>query len=446
MLQLIVNILLLVIGLRAYNSRNNKYVVVIILSVFFTGMFGIYKYFDSTLYVKDTDFALFFMLLMIFISRKEIKWKSTRYGKILLAFACIHVLYLLYTIICGYESFSFAFKDCRNIFLYLLYFPLQRLDARDLEKAIRCMFVITVILGIRFLLQYAGINIMVSNDDLEIDNGVVRFRNVPDWSIFYLVLIALNRTVIKYKYIFLLFFLALLVLPMARMRIMVFCIVMLVYLFFIAKRYTHILKVSFVAGIIALMLSPYLLARMEGGDRGVSMWDDISLAVNTRNFSSYDSESSGTLGFRLAMLLERFEYLTKNPKYLLTGVGFRHEESPNCDKEFNFFLGTTSENTRSGIAQIHSVDIQWVGVLCQMGLIGVLVWLLFLIFINQILFLFKSDALCEGGLVLCLIFTLGSITEAIWSYNYMHILLVSILLVYVKQIKQNRLFNKSFKL
>lgn len=193
MLQLIVNILLLVIGLRAYNSRNNKYVVVIILSVFFTGMFGIYKYFDSTLYVKDTDFALFFMLLMIFISRKEIKWKSTRYGKILLAFACIHVLYLLYTIICGYESFSFAFKDCRNIFLYLLYFPLQRLDARDLEKAIRCMFVITVILGIRFLLQYAGINIMVSNDDLEIDNGVVRFRNVPDWSIFYLVLIALSN-------------------------------------------------------------------------------------------------------------------------------------------------------------------------------------------------------------------------------------------------------------
>ena len=95
MLQLIVNILLLVIGLRAYNSRNNKYVVVIILSVFFTGMFGIYKYFDSTLYVKDTDFALLFMLLMIFISRKEIKWKSTRYGKILLAFACIHVLYFL---------------------------------------------------------------------------------------------------------------------------------------------------------------------------------------------------------------------------------------------------------------------------------------------------------------------------------------------------------------
>ena len=84
------------------------------------------------------------------------------------------------------------------------------------------------------------------------------------------------------------------------------------------------------------------------------------------------------------MLTERVLYLAENPRYLLTGVGTMHEDSPSTLSRFRFYIGTRNDERYYGRCLIESGDITWVPIVLRYGLIGVFIHaMLFVIMIGE---------------------------------------------------------------
>ena len=75
------------------------------------------------------------------------------------------------------------------------------------------------------------------------------------------------------------------------------------------------------------------------------------------------------MSFRVLLLIERVDYMLKNPDYLFFGIGTRHEDSPATQRDFSFILGTLKQDGSHG--QISSSDLAWLNPLMRFGLIGI---------------------------------------------------------------------------
>ena len=110
----------------------------------------------------------------------------------------------------------------------------------------------------------------------------------------------------------------------------------------------------------------------------------VEIVQDPANLADNYNSGSGTFTFRMAMLMERVFYLIENPKYLMTGVGTMHEESPSTLDQFDFLLGTINEDSYSGKGIIECSDITWVPIVLRYGLIGtVLHFMMFVVIIRK---------------------------------------------------------------
>lgn len=441
MISIIINIIAIIWGISSFTQKNRRYLSIVISYFILTNGFGIIGVISGGVYpIKNIDFFILYMIALFLasINNKEINIKNDKYAKLLYFFFIFHLGIFFMTIALDLETFKFAIQDSRSLFIYLIYFPLKRINNNQIIKAFKIIFVVELLLGINYLLQFVGIFILNDYDETRLDGGMTRYTNVAPWFLFYLILFILTKQKIRYKNYILLFLGLMLILPMSRMRIILFSIIILYYYFFIKKDYKSIIKILACFFIIGLMFSNFLLARVVSNkENNVSMIDDIKYALEG-GYKDFDSESSGTLGFRLAMLFERVKFMNDNPQYALFGVGFKHEESPNCYKNFYFHIGTMSKSLPHLKEEIHSVDINWVRILMQMGYIGVVVYIIFMCSITKLLYNNKDDLICCTGFLYILIFTLGSITEAVWTENHLFKLLVSLLMVYNFNLNNNK--------
>ncbi len=429
MVQIIINLIAIGFGCFFFFSGRIKYMVIVILYFLLSNGFGLYNLLPSESSIKQYDFALLFMFMLIVLRKKPFNIKGDKYAKYIFFFTGIHLLLFFLTIINRYETFSFAFKDIRAIFLYLLYFPLKKLNNLEIKRAFKFIFYIEVFLAINFFLQYFGIYLLKTYKEIEFDGGIERYRNVPAWFNFYFIYLVTTSEKIKNKPLWIFVFLALLILPMARMRILLTAIALAWYFIFISNDLKRVVRIVLPIGIAVILFLPFLMSRFEDDDKGVDFKQDITYAF-TMDSKSYDPKESGTFGFRIAMLMERIDYLVNNPTYSITGLGFRHEESPNCYRNFNFHIGTYNEKMPNNIGELHSVDNNWVRIISQMGFIGVVAYLGLMLKLFSLLYAQKEDSLCVTGALLVLIYGLGSITEAVWTENYLFIVLISVLMSY----------------
>lgn len=433
MISILINLIAVIWGLSVFRKKQKRYLSVVISYFLLTDWFGLFTLITGGVsLIKNTDFFILYMFLLFGLSvqKGDLSFKNDKYSRVLLWFALFHLGIFLMTVLLGFDSFKFAVQDSRALFIYLIYFPLRRMDNDDIIKAFKSIFVIEIFIGINYLLQFVGIFILKSYDTIRLEGGMVRYTNVAPWFLFYLIILIITKQQIRYKYLILFFLSLMLILPMSRMRIVFFCLVILYYFLFIKRDYKNIVKIIVSFSLIALLFSDFLLARVVSNDtNNVSMFDDIENAMEGR-YSNYDPESSGTLGFRLAMLFERVKFMYDNSNYALLGVGFRHEESPNCYDNFYFNLGTHSEGLPHLKEEIHSVDINWVRILMQMGYVGVIIYICFMYYLIKTLYKNKNDTICSAGLLYVILFSFGSITEAVWTENHTFKLLISILMVY----------------
>lgn len=440
MLSVIINIIAVIFGVCYSRKTSKKYYSIVVFYFILSGWFGLSgRIVGDDRIFKAYDFCIIYILLLSIIHRNIIKLQIIgNYGKYLKIFLLTHALLLIYTITMGYESAPMAIKNIRSVLLYTAFFPMLIYKKNDMEKAFRFIVVVEILLGVNFLLQYAGIFILKSYDEIRMDGGQERFLNVPVWFLFYLIYITVTKQKIRGKYFWLCFFGSLLILPMSRMRVLFFCGAICYYYIVLRHEIKRFLKIGTIAAVIAVALSPFLLARVNSKSTNVSMMDDISFALTNKNFSNYNSDEAGTLGFRISMLAERVYYLIDHPEYLLSGVGLRHEESPNCYRNFNFMLGTYSENMPNLKAELHSVDNNWVFICIEMGLIGVILYLSLMFVVCKTLYNNRENEIILSGYLYMLIYSFGSITEAVWSDNPLFVILLSLLMAYTIKYEQEK--------
>lgn len=442
MISILINLIAVIWGLSVFGKKQKRYLSVVISYFLLTDWFGLLTLITGGVsLIKNIDFFILYMFLLFGLSvqKGDLSFKNDKYSRVLLWFALFHLGIFLMTVLLGFESFKFAVQDSRALFIYLIYFPLRRMDNDDIIKAFKSIFVIEIFIGINYLLQFVGIFILKSYDTIRLEGGMVRYTNVAPWFLFFLIYLIVVNFYIKYKYILILYLGAMLILPMSRMRIILFCLIVFSHFIFVERDYKKILKISAAALLISIILSPYLFARVNGDNDNVSMIQDIeySLDLSNKGFNQFNSQESGTLGFRIAMLLERINFMYDNPKYALFGVGFRHEYSPNCYRNFNFYIGTYNESLRNSQGEIHSVDINWVRILMEMGIFGVLMYLGLMYTVLKTLYRCRSNILCYSAFLYVSLFVIGSFTESVWTENYLFILFVSIIMVYCLNLKNN---------
>lgn len=435
---------IIIVGLYSYYKGRSD---IFIISFFFIISKG-FLFFPSSL-IKNIDYALILISLISIIEslRNFNFWSVSNdiIAKILLIFLIYHLLLLILTLLLGYEDFTFAIQASRKYFIYTVYFIFRKINVKNITKSIKYLFYISIISGFAYLLQFVGVNLLKdTNLDsiVQSSNQIARYRNIPPLSIFFLFFFVVSKDKIKFKTLFIVFFFSLLILTMSRMPILLTSILVSLYLLFNKRVVTFWYYLSIIV-ILLPIFSAYLTYR---NINETSFKDSIKNVFLNESFDSYSSED-GTLVFRFVMLNERFDYLLKNKQFLLTGVGFRHELSPNTFENFNFNYGTFYEESKYGKTQLVSIDITWVGILMHTGIIGVALYALFIVFSAISFFKMRKNTISMTMFLFIIFLAIGSFSQATFDFDFFIVTFVLLTLSYNIKFKYKyAVFNNNNKL
>lgn len=335
--------------------------------------------------LRGTDICLFiiFILLPISISRRKTnKVKDKNINRVIKLFIAFIIFEFLLTVISGADTVGYALRVIRIPLMFLAYYVFSVISFDCYRRFFKIMFKITIVQGVLFLLQFVDINLLAGRFDNE--SYAFNFAlNIPTFIYFYILYSLDSHSLNKYKYFLLTFFLLILLLTFVRSIIVSVLLCMLIYIIMVRglKRSMPIIISMFIVAPIAM----HVMERKSSvSGSSLSTTEEIKLLFSGVDNIRLIAGSSGSGVFRMAMLIERVDYLISNPEYLLFGVGAIHEDSPNCYKRFDFALGTRNEGRYYGKCLIESGDITWVPITLRYGLVGIVMHLFLLILIARL--------------------------------------------------------------
>lgn len=326
----------------------------------------------SSLRGSDLCFFMNFVLLPVAIKRRNRERINDKMiNRIIKLFIGFIIFEFFYTILIGADTVGYALKVIRIPLMFLVYYPFSTIPLECYKRFLKIMLWITVLQGVLFLLQFIGINLLAGRFDNE--SFAFSFAlNIPTLLYFYTLFCLDAKYVQKYKYLLLAFFLVILLLTFVRALIISVLLSIVIYIVMVRG-----LKRSMTIIIAMLVVAPIALNVMEKkssvSGSGHSTTEELKLLFSGIDNLRYLADDAGSSVFRLAMLIERCDYLVSNPEYLLFGVGAIHEDSPNCYNRFTFSLGTRNEGRYWGKCLIESGDITWVPITLRYGLVGVVI-------------------------------------------------------------------------
>lgn len=284
---------------------------------------------------------------------------------------------LILTIISGAEHLLNGVKVVRISLLFLLYFIVKSIPAKNIDRFIHYGLYITLAQSFLYYLQFAGIHILSGFDTSQLVNRIdISYLNIPILTFFYVFYCLQKESIGKIRFIYVLFLSGTILLSSARTWIIAYGVGLLLYLVLRKNLKQTILVAAFL-----LLLAPVAIHSFAEKDytSRKSMKEDLSNLLNNADALDMMDSGSGTMTFRIAMLYERFNYLLENPRYMAFGVGTIHEDSPKCAERFDFLLGTKNEGRLNGRCMIESGDIAWAPILLRYGIVGLLLSLAILL-------------------------------------------------------------------
>lgn len=335
--------------------------------------------------VRGSDLCFFmnFILFPVALSRRRsenINDKET--NKVIKLFIGFIIFEFAFTYITGADSVGYALKVIRIPLMFLAYYPFSTIPLDTYKRFIKIMLWVTIIQGILFLLQFVGINLLAGRFDT--DSFAFAFAlNIPTFIYFYIFFSLDAKCIKKYKYPLLVLFFVILLFTYVRSIIIALLACVIIYIVTIRG-----LKRSMPIILSLVIIAPIVMGVLEKksavSGSSMSTKQEIQLLFSGVDNLRRVGDEGGSSIFRMAMLIERIDYLVKNPQYLLFGVGAIHEDSPNCYNRFDFTLGTRNEGRMFGKCLIESGDITWVPVSLRYGLAGVAIHLTILIIIAKL--------------------------------------------------------------
>jgi len=334
---------------------------------------------------KGSDMALVLILILLPVVYSKNKALFSIRGDSLARwtyiFLSFYVIELIITLIIGHESLFNSLKVIRVPLFMCSFFILRTIPIKCYQKFLKIALWITLIQSVLFFLQFVGIKLISGERDVSEDADYY-ITNTPTLTLLFLFLLWKFERLGKMRFFLIAVLMAVVLSTYVRGTIIAVLMGFVYYATFINRKKKRIVTIALLLLIIPLSLQ-YINKKTEVTGESHKNLEEIEYVVNQRNNMENISNEGGTFSFRIAMLYERIEWLRNNPKYLLTGVGTMHEDSPQTLQMFDFVLGTYNEDRFYGRTIIESGDIAWVPIVLRYGLIGVFIhFMMFFLLFN----------------------------------------------------------------
>ena len=351
---------------------------------------------------KYADFALLYILIICAISgirRKSFFAASDPLTKFIYLMLGFMLVQLIITVGLGLETFAYSFKVFRQFLFLLSYFVLRTLSVRDISRIIRYSFYLTLFIGILYVMQVVlNMQILAGKvDDLgSITSEKARFRNLPLFTDFFLFFLIFTKVFKKWRVPALILLVICFILPMNRGPIFAIGLVFCIY-YLKEGKVKNLVKYALILTTVFLIAWPFIADRFTKTGSG----SDISRALSLRGSEGYDENEGGTFDFRIALFLERGEYIFSHPQQLLFGVGMRHDDSPFTERDFRFFIGTMKVQDGNTIKQqLDTPDLVWAPIIIRFGLVGMALYIMFYITLMRFFYKNRENKLALIALLL----------------------------------------------
>ncbi|XWW45322.1 hypothetical protein JYG30_21730 [Fibrella sp. USSR17] len=323
------------------------------------------------------------MKSILLVVRNELAFKWVLY---FLAFVVVDALFSFYVF--EYNILGII-KVFRNYLFLLSLGVFLLVPVRDLKKALHTLALVTVFQSFLYLLQIplgipllqaglAGSEVIIHSAQ---ETGLARFYNTPLFltlTLFYFLLYYKYRSRLVNIFIVVILILAVLA-PMHRGYIFSLTVIISVYLIFKESKKYKVFKVAALAiCIVGVSFSGILDSRLSKGFSDFNKTFSGNRSITTISFDD------NTFAYRIAHLVERYNFINNDPKRYVFGIGFLSEEAKQAEK-LPFSVGVIDE--KSGrVNQINTGDIAWSLLVLQLGLAGT--FLFVVILIAAIIFLY----------------------------------------------------------
>jgi hypothetical protein len=343
---------------------------------------------------KGMDYAFLILFGIVVVDTLFIKdyLKSDFIVKYLIVFAVFLVLCVVYSKYGIGIGWSNIIRACRYQFFLTAYFVFRNMGKIQLERLLKYLFNVTVILSVLYLLQiFLDKSILVEGMKANAEifgMHLPRYYNQPDMIQFFaLMSIFCNPYKGALKYFTAAILLAALFGAFHRS---------LIGFSFLAIGVGYTLSLSRLLRIRILSCVAVLLtfAVVFEGYKFVHSRTYIDLTtVMSGNVADADIDvadlSESTFTFRIAHLLERNEYLLNNPVAMFFGAGLLSDNSKNAEKMFDFKVGLIEELT-GNVIQLDTGDISYSVLILKYGYLGTA--LVLFLFIYLMVFFYEKRA------------------------------------------------------
>lgn len=334
--------------------------------------------------IKGSDIALVLILVLLPIVYDRNKDYFSIHGDTLARwtyiFLSFYVIELIITVIVGRESLFNGLKVIRNSFFMFGFFVLRAIPIKCYKRFLVIALWITLIQSILYFLQFAGINLLSGERDV-LEDADYYITNTPTLTVLFLFLLWRFNFLGEKRILLIAVLLAVVLSSYVRGTIIAVLLGFAYYSTFVGRRNNRLITITLLLLFIPLALR-YVNKKAEITGSSHKNLEEIGYVLNQRSNMGDISGEDGNFSFRMAMLYERIDWLRNNPRYILTGVGTMHEDSPKTLQMFNFSIGTYNMDRFYGRTIIESGDIAWVPIVLRYGLIGVFVHIMmfFLLF------------------------------------------------------------------
>jgi hypothetical protein len=374
------------------------------------------SYFDTGMGLqKGADFALIGILFIVAytlpacirIIKEDYVARSILY---FLAFILIGILYSKF--ILAYDI-MIILRVARRFLFFLGYFIYRQLTLEDSKKLVTYILNITTVLCFVYLSQLLTGTVLLNRQGDEMSDAMggrilntsgttIRMYNLPDFtifSLFYCIFSSSIRGWLRPFYIsvFSLSF----VMTMHRSWLSWF--VMIIMFLIVAKNST--LWKKLVLGGLVILFSTVPILFPAIGERLNSGIGDIQNALQGGYEARGDFEDS--FSFRIAHVLERWNYISKDTEKMIFGIGFLTEDASQS-RYLNFTVGWRDS---TGLRQIDTADITWSLILLWCGITGTVIFTFLIFVFIRYLWKERNSDIAVAGFGFCLLYFLTSFTS-----------------------------------
>lgn len=396
--------------------------------------------------IKIGDYALLACVILLAIEFKHDKsfftCKNDKVGLLIILLIFYYLFSMTFSVIRQKESLFYSLLIFRFDLFYLSYFLFRKIDFESINKAFIKLIGISIIGGVLYYLQFIGVTGILQTDSnmINASSGFARLRNVPYLTTPILFYLLVTHNYIKYRNLLIIFFCGLIIFPMNRGGIISSLLVVGSY--FMIKRKVS-LKHVFLAAFIFLLFQPIFSYRFsDEGSTGGGVLSELTTSVGIITENDIDGYtnsaiySDGTFVFRILLVVERLNYLSKSLTNLCFGLGTVHESSSSI-RNYSFSLGTTTVGD-DGTLEVHQIDtndVAFITHLLRFGLIYLFIFLWFLIVSLKRLYR-SSEPLC----ITAFLFLFAKVVQSLGSDGFSSFeSMVFILLILPLSITQSKI-------